>query len=595
MSDEAKKQFSKLKSAFTKRLKTLFAQTLEPLGFTLAPIPGKRYRWERASDGTPQYCVFFYNASTNEFWFTYGCFVRYCRDCWANAPCDAETQETLDRFFRAFESGDKLLKIGGLDVFFWPHWFVALDFQPKTADDVDAIYAEAEARLLDVVVPFLQRFREPSNLLSAYDAGLYEYRVKLSSDVVFDHFIDGLDADFKLAVARFQVGQYAEAATHFELAAEKALADDSWNAPNDYWRLYAKAMQIGALSVRKTVEEKGPGPTPPRPKRRWRDLEIPPELVNYPNRNEICRLLERAASPYEVVANKALGELEILKAQEICRPTSQAERDAATEERQKQVERLRVLFYGNAEDKKTLERHKRELKKRFREKFQKLFATQGFVKDGSSGTYWESETQTLCRYSHFSFHKGYLCLLNYGYAMQPDFSIWDAAPQDAKTQDVVARWRKYVTEHYELRALSAHRQRYWDTPTNDAELETTLNEVDEELENVVLPFFNRFRETSDVLRAVDAGEVDAKDTVAEDIDWRLYHLAVLRFQAGRTAEAAACLRELVENAEKRSAQALDWAKLRAEAARVGLLALEKTLAESGDAAKRDVSPQSLDG
>ncbi len=37
MSGDAKKQFSKLKSAFTKRLKTLFAETLEPLGFTLAP------------------------------------------------------------------------------------------------------------------------------------------------------------------------------------------------------------------------------------------------------------------------------------------------------------------------------------------------------------------------------------------------------------------------------------------------------------------------------------------------------------------------------------------------------------------------------
>jgi len=579
MSDDAKKLFSKRKSAFTKRLKTLFAQTLEPLGFVFAPVPGKRYRWERASDGMPQECYFNYRTWAGGFCFTHCCFVKFCRDCWANAPCDAETQETLNNFFYNFERNDNLLKLGGFDVFFWPPWQTNFDFSPETDADVVEIFAKAETHLHNVVVPFLQRFREPGAILSAYENGLYEYRLNHRVDEIFDYFIDGLHADLQLAAARFQVGQYAEAATHLELAAEKALADDSWNAPNDYWRLYAKAMQIGALSVRKTVEEKGPGPTPPRPKRRWRDLEIPPELVNYPNRNEVYRLLERAASPYEVVANKALKALAVLVSNETSRPTTKAQFDAAVEERRQNVERMRVLFYGNAEDKKALERHKRELKKRFREKFQELFATQGFIKDCSSGTYWESETQTLCRYSHFSFHKGYLCLLNYGYAMQPDFSIWHAAPQDAKTQDVVARWRTYITEHYELRALSAHRQRSWDIPTNDAELETIVNEVDEELENVVLPFFNRFRETADVLRAVDAEEVDAKDTVAEDIDWRLYRLALLRFQAGQIAEAAACLRELVENTENMRSNALEWETLRAEAARIGLLALEKTLAK----------------
>jgi len=582
MSDDAKKQFSKLKSAFTKRLKTLFAETLEPLGFALAP--GKRQRWERANVGTPQICAFTYDNYASAFYLEYNYYFTLSRECWANAPCDAETQETLDRFFRSFETGDGVFNLGDLKVLNWSPRSKRFNFAPNSEADVDKIFARVEAQLRYDVVPFLQRFHEPGIVLSDYDAGDYERRVQPSRDEVRDFFtedffIDGLSPDLYLACARFQVGQYAEAATHLELAAEKALADDSWNAPNDYWRLYAKAMQIGALSVRKTVEEKGPGPTPPRPKRRWRDLEIPPELVNYPNRNEVYRLLERAASPYEVVANKALKALAVLVSNETSRPTTKAQFDAAVEERRQNVERMRVLFYGNAEDKKALERHKRELKKRFREKFQELFATQGFIKDCSSGTYWESETQTLCRYSHFSFHKGYLCLLNYGYAMQPDFSIWHAAPQDAKTQDVVARWRTYITEHYELRALSAHRQRSWDIPTNDAELETIVNEVDEELENVVLPFFNRFRETADVLRAVDAEEVDAKDTVAEDIDWRLYRLALLRFQAGQVAEAAACLRELVENTENMRSNALEWETLRAEAARIGLLALEKTLAK----------------
>ncbi|MBQ8286532.1 MAG: hypothetical protein IJZ10_09555, partial [Thermoguttaceae bacterium] len=69
MPDDAKKQFSKLKSAFTKRLKTLLAETLEPLGFALAP--GKRQRWERANVGMPQICAFTYDNYARAFYLEY--------------------------------------------------------------------------------------------------------------------------------------------------------------------------------------------------------------------------------------------------------------------------------------------------------------------------------------------------------------------------------------------------------------------------------------------------------------------------------------------------------------------------------------------
>lgn len=285
MSDDAKKQFSKLKSAFTKRLKTLFAETLEPLGFTLAP--GKRQRWERSNVATPQICAFTYDNYASAFYLEYNYYFTLSRECWANAPCDAETQETLDRFFRSFESGDSVFNLGDLKVLNWSPRSKRFNFAPNSEADVDKIFARVEAQLRYDVVPFLQRVREPGVVLSDYDAGDYERRLHPSRGEVEDFFIDGLSADLYLACARFQVGQYAEAATHLELAAEKALADDSWTASLAYWQLYAKAMQIGALSVRKTIEEKGPGPTPPRPKRRWRDLEIPPELANYSNRNQV--------------------------------------------------------------------------------------------------------------------------------------------------------------------------------------------------------------------------------------------------------------------------------------------------------------------
>ena len=167
-------------------------------------------------------------------------------------------------------------------------------------------------------------------------------------------------------------------------------------------------------------------------------------------------------------------------------------------------------------------------------------------------------------------------LLDYGYTLKPDFSLWNATPQGAEMQEVIANWRASQTESFDAGAVNASLQRGWTIPTNDDEFEAILNGIDQALNNDALPFFNRFRETSDVLRAVDAEVVDESDAIAEDEDWRLYYLAILRFQAGRLAEAASSLRELVA---RTSPDALDWEAARAEVARIGILAIEKTLAE----------------
>lgn len=98
MSDDAKNQFSKLKSAFTKRLKTLFAETSAPLGFT--PSPGKRQRCERSNVATPQIVAFKYDVAERAFYLEYDHCITFSRECWENAPNDAESQETLA------ESGD---------------------------------------------------------------------------------------------------------------------------------------------------------------------------------------------------------------------------------------------------------------------------------------------------------------------------------------------------------------------------------------------------------------------------------------------------------------------------------------------------------
>ena len=561
MTDDAKKQRSKLVSAFKKRVKTLFTETLEPLGFR--PVPQKRYRWERASETAPQYCNFRYDNSIDVLFISYGYRLPFCRDCWSNAPCDVETQKTLADFFQGLD----LVEINGLEYFeraierceFW-------DFEANVPNDVEDKFAKVEKRFREKVVPFLERNRALEDVVNNYDAGSCE---SAPPGMRFD--------DFRFGVARFLLGQYAEAAAHFEAEAEKTLADDLIYLP--YWQRYAKALQIGALSVRQTIEAKGPGPRPPKPKQRRLDLAIPAELVDYPNRTLIYELLEATESPYQPVATKALKELaHIQKAEKIAPSSKPTHKETAEtpEARQDEAERKRILFHGTPEEKEALERYKAQLQKHFREKFKETLAPQGFASTNTSATFWENATETLVRYCRFSFHKGYRCLLDFGYTMKPDFSLWETAPQDAETQEVIANWQTSEKECFESGAANAWRQRAWTIPTNDGEFEAMLNDIDKALSVDVFPFFNRFRETSDVLRAVDAEVVDESDAIAEDEDWRLYYLAILRFQAGRLAEAADCLRQLVARTPP---EAPDWEVERAEVARIGILALEKTLAE----------------
>ncbi|MBR4833019.1 MAG: hypothetical protein IKU86_01635 [Thermoguttaceae bacterium] len=572
MTDADKKQRSKWKSAFKKRLKTLFTETLEPLGF--APSQHERNLWERASQTAAQYCNFEYVNSLDSLYGAGGVRPGFCRDCWANAPRNAETQETLDVFFSALTQNNILLKINDLEVVnFTIGPCYRQRFEANVATDVNEIFAKVEKTICEKIVPFFERNNTLQRIINNYDSGSCEYRVK-NSAYRDDWFIAKIYGDLCLGAARFQLGQFAEAATHFELAAEKALADDKLSQLK-FWQIYAKAMQIGALSIRRTIEEKGPGPRPPKPKQRWSDLEIPAELAEYPKRDEIYELLEKTASPYEPVSSQALRRLAWLKETASASPTFRPNREEIAESRPNEAERSRILFSGTPEEKEMLARYKKKLQKFFREKLKETLSPQGFTTESPSAIFWENETETLRRYCRFSFHKGRCCLIDYGYALKPDFSLWHNAPQDAETQGIIARWQKFETENCQY-SVDAHRQRSWTLPINDEELQSILNEADKTFNNEVLPFFKRFRETSDVLRALDAEAVRPNEILPVDPAWKLFCLAILRFHAGQIVDAASCLRELIEKTDE---TAPDWARLRAEAARVGLSSLEKTLAK----------------
>lgn len=58
MADDAKNEATKLKSALTRRIKKLIAQTLEPLGF--AQEKDDKQSWARTAEILSHYCQFHY-------------------------------------------------------------------------------------------------------------------------------------------------------------------------------------------------------------------------------------------------------------------------------------------------------------------------------------------------------------------------------------------------------------------------------------------------------------------------------------------------------------------------------------------------------
>lgn len=116
-------------------------------------------------------------------------------------------RKTLADFFQGLD----IVEINGLEHFeraierceFWK-------FEANVPNDVEDKFAKVEKRFPEKVVPFLERNRALKGVVNNYDAGSCE---SAPPEMRFD--------DFRFGVARFLLGQYAEAAAHFEAEAEK--------------------------------------------------------------------------------------------------------------------------------------------------------------------------------------------------------------------------------------------------------------------------------------------------------------------------------------------------------------------------------------
>ena len=240
MSDDAKKEATKLKSALTRRVKKLIAQTLEPLGFTQEK--DDKQGWTRTAEIMSHYCQFHYWNGYLVVDYGVGRVSRF--DAWANAPQDAATQKKLKRFWKEHREQEDEGWVATAEQKTWQG-------PPKSEEEIEAILTGVEAFLRDEVTPYFRRFATVADVLREYDAGRL--------DKEFFDMDEEFWQDFYLALTRFHVGAYAEAAAAFEAAVEYIETSPDWDLEDEDDDMVpaVEAARIGADCMRRLVESQG--------------------------------------------------------------------------------------------------------------------------------------------------------------------------------------------------------------------------------------------------------------------------------------------------------------------------------------------------
>jgi hypothetical protein len=112
---------------------------------------------------------------------------------------------------------------------------------PKSEEEVEAILTDVAKFLRDVASPFFRRFATAADFLREYDEGLID---KNFFDVDEEFW-----QDFYLALTRFHVGAYEEAASTFEAAVERV--ERSPKGVKRGMKLAVEAARIAADCIRR--------------------------------------------------------------------------------------------------------------------------------------------------------------------------------------------------------------------------------------------------------------------------------------------------------------------------------------------------------
>lgn len=201
MSDDAKKEAARLKSALTRRVKKLIAQTLEPQGFkkeTKTPL------WICEGETLARCCVF--RSRLREFDVCCYFSFRFHFDFLRNPP-----SEIGDR--AQWEEVCNILN-GAIHNDIWK----SRPF-PQTEEELETTVTEVETYFNDVVLPYCERWRDSSVVAREYDAGNITQKQAFGASETWQFL--------RLGWLRFEAERYAEAAACFE---EAANAGASWLA-----------------------------------------------------------------------------------------------------------------------------------------------------------------------------------------------------------------------------------------------------------------------------------------------------------------------------------------------------------------------------
>ncbi len=494
--ENVRSAFATYKSDFRRRLEEVFAQRLEPLGFKKA---SRSPHWTRKGKTLSHYCRFLFWARCDMVAVSFGYSVLPCFACWDAAPQNAETQALLARFRKEkprFQTAWTPLR----SVFEAPSaaFDANLDWEIFSKDgELEPLVAAIDTLLRAEILPFFARFPETDALLREYDAGRLGHKIALGREA-------GPGREFVAAQNYYRAGNYVEALARFEAVPER-FRDFHFNfdsaSENDAFLL--ELARLGALSVRKKLESH------------------PDDAVSLVKRRPATPIPEPLATALPHYDNKFQAR-RVYWARELAASASAPEAETATRALQIGAETLRTL----------------------QEKAAQVLEPLGFTQESSIT--WTRETATLrqrfCLEVHVADRE---CYFYARYYQKPDFSPWDAAPQDAETQATLARLQTLVEKHF-ANAYFAENKCCFDysspsgkTPERVSS-EALLSAAEQRFAEIILPFFDRWRETLDVLNDTSLDDVQSRfePRFIWDAAQTKFGYALALFQAGRYTESA---------------------------------------------------------
>ena len=637
------------------RLLSLLTQTLKPLGFTPKSNYRRFYSWTRQTETLEQRCrLEFLDAS---FYFGYDYrFLSPSKfeswgpfDAWPSAEA-AAARRILERFETARRDFVHRVEFAKRHKTF--DGFCALNLQvcpysAGSADVAERSFATFRQTLEERIAPFFERRREALDLLRAYDDGSIS---AVEFNPTFDATVPPVDDAgryfgddpilnaLNLIGLRFQNKQNAEALVLADALADFLLRFDAnivdfansggfwancYNAPfaSPYCRAAFEVALLGVEIARRRVAVDGPGPKATRrPLEPYPPQTLKPRTFKRPafaspgvDEAEVASLLWTARfSDASSPATEAIRRLEELANQASIvvyegpndrRLVANATFDVASPIPAVVPAPLQstptpvspppfpASVPKNADE--ATSTFKDDLRRRLEEVFAQRLEPLGFKRNGRS-TRWTQKTRSLSRYCRFAFLDARNAVaVAFGYSVLPCYACWDDAPQDAESQELIARFRK-EKPRFELDC--ANFAFYFDSPSDffganidlkypdlGGDPETVIVEADTFLRAEIIPFFKRFPETDDLLREYDAGRLEQALALGRSAGPdREFVAAQNYYRAGNYVEALARFEAVQERFRELASAPRDARdELLLEVARLGALSVCQKLESNG--------------